>query len=83
MSDIRREMIMLSGLNCPTCAAKLERAVRATPGVLDAKVIFGAGSLNVEYDGAVVSYEAIAETASKMGLTVSARVPGSASRYAP
>ena len=80
MSDIRREMIMLSGLNCPTCAAKLERAVRATPGVTEAKVVFGAGSLNVEYDATVVPYERIAEVVSRMGMTVTARVPGSASR---
>jgi Cd2+/Zn2+-exporting ATPase len=80
MPDIRREMIMLSGLNCPTCAAKLEKAVQSTPGVTGAKVVFGVGSLNVEYDAAVVSYEKIAEVVSKMGMTVTARVPGSASR---
>ena len=80
MSDIRREMIMLSGLNCPTCAAKLEKAVQSTPGVNQAKVIFGAGSLNVEYDAAVTSYEKIAEVVSRMGMTVTARMPGSASR---
>jgi len=80
MSDIRREMIMLSGLNCPTCAAKLEKAVQSTPGVNQAKVVFGAGSLNVEYDATVVPYERIAEVVSRMGMTVTARVPGSASR---
>jgi copper chaperone CopZ len=80
MSDIRREMIMLSGLNCPTCAAKLEKAVQSTPGVTEAKVVFGAGSLNVEYDTTVVPYERIAEVVSRMGMTVTARVPGSASR---
>jgi Cd2+/Zn2+-exporting ATPase len=80
MSDIRREMIMLSGLNCPTCAAKLEKAVQSTPGVTKAKVIFGAGSLNVEYDAAVVSYEKISEVVSRMGLAVTARVPGSSQR---
>jgi hypothetical protein len=48
--------------------------------VNQAKVIFGAGSLNVEYDAAVVSYDKIAEVVSKMGLAVTARVPGSASR---
>ena len=80
MSDTRREMIMLSGLNCPTCAAKLEKAVQSTPGVTEAKVVFGAGSLNVEYDAAVVSYEKIAEVVSRMGMTVTARVPGSSQR---
>lgn len=80
MSDIRREMIMLSGLNCPTCAAKLEKAVQSTPGVTEAKVVFGAGSLNIEYDAAVVSYEKIADVVSRMGMAVTARVPGSTSR---
>jgi len=80
MSDIRREMIMLSGLNCPTCAAKLEKAVQSTPGVNQAKVVFGAGSLNVEYDAAIVSYEKIADIVSRMGMTVTTRMPGSASR---
>ena len=80
MSDIRREMIMLSGLNCPTCDAKLEKAVQSTPGVTEAKVVFGAGSLNVEYDATVVPYERIAEVVSRMGMTVTARVPRSASR---
>ena len=80
MSDIRREMIMLSGLNCPTCAAKLEKAVQSTPGVKQAKVVFGAGSLNVEYDAAIVSYEKIADIVSRMGMTVTTRMPGSASR---
>ncbi len=80
MSDIRREMIMLSGLNCPTCAAKLEKAVQSAPGVTEAKVVFGAGSLNVEYDAAVTSYEKISEVVSRMGMTVTARVPGPTSR---
>ncbi|HON41984.1 MAG TPA: cation transporter [Bacillota bacterium] len=80
MSDIRREMIILSGLNCPTCAAKLEKAVQSTPGVTEAKVVFGAGSLNVEYDAEVVSYEKIADVVSRMGMAVTARVPGSTSR---
>ncbi len=76
MSNIRREMIMLSGLNCPTCAAKLEKAVQSAPGVTEAKVVFGAGSLNVTYDAAVTSYERIAEVVSRMGMAVTARVPG-------
>ena len=79
MSDIRREMIMFSNLNCPTCAAKLETAVRALPGVASAKVVFGAASLDVEYDAGKVTYDRIADVASRMGLSVSARVPGTPS----
>ncbi len=76
MSDIRREMIMFSNLNCPTCASKLETAVRAMPGVSSAKVVFGAGSLDVQYDAAQLPYEKIADVAARMGLSVATRVPG-------
>ena len=72
MSNIRSEMIMLSNLNCPVCAAKLETAVRGTPGVSEAKVIFGAGSLNVTYDADAVSFEQM--WSCKVGLGVG-RVP--------
>lgn len=79
MSDIRREMIMFSNLNCPTCASKLETAVRAMPGVASAKVVFGAGSLDVQYDAEKLTYEKIADVASRMGLSVATRVPGAPS----
>ena len=47
---MKRQMIMLDGLSCPACAAKLEKALQRLPGVKSAKVSFGAGSLNVEYE---------------------------------
>ena len=43
-------MIVLENLNCPVCAAKIEKAAQNLPGMKEAKVSFGTGSLTVTYD---------------------------------
>ena len=43
--------LRLEGLDCADCAAKLEAAIRAVPGVQAAQLNFGAGLLNVTYSG--------------------------------
>ncbi|HHW98570.1 MAG TPA: hypothetical protein GX738_02930 [Firmicutes bacterium] len=73
------EMLMLSNLNCPTCAAKLEKAAQALPGMKSARVVFGAGSLNVEYDSTVLSQDKIRALCKQMGVDVVAVVPGRSS----
>jgi len=70
------EMLMLGNLNCPTCAAKLEKAAQALPGMKSARVVFGAGSLNVEYDPHILSQEKIRNLCRQMGVDVVAVVPG-------
>ncbi|CAA9552333.1 MAG: Lead, cadmium, zinc and mercury transporting ATPase; Copper-translocating P-type ATPase [uncultured Thermomicrobiales bacterium] len=43
----------VEGLDCPTCAAKIERAVGRVPGVGGSTVQIGGGALVVETDGTV------------------------------
>ncbi len=73
------EMMMLTNLNCPTCAAKLEKATQALPGMKSARVIFGAGSMNVEYDPNVLSQEKIRALCKQMGIGIATVVPGPSS----
>ena len=37
-------------LTCPSCVAKIEKALTALPGVQDAKVFFNTGRIEVEHD---------------------------------
>lgn len=74
-----RQMVMLQNLNCPNCAAKLEEAARKLPGMRTARVAFGAGTLNIEYDEGRLSEQAIRELVRQFGLEVAAILPGSTS----
>ncbi|WP_261903849.1 zinc/cadmium/mercury/lead-transporting ATPase [Vibrio fortis] len=41
---------LVSGMDCPACARKVEKAVSAIPGVVEAKVLFATEKLVVKYD---------------------------------
>lgn len=75
---MKRQMIMLANLNCPVCAAKLEKAAKALPGMKSAKVSFGTGALNVEYDEAALPESAIRDVARQLGLEVATVLAGRA-----
>ena len=42
--------LLITGMDCPDCAAKVEKAVKLMPGVINAAIVFPSGRLNVEYD---------------------------------
>lgn len=53
-------VLQVPGIDCPDCAAKIERAVRQLPGVIEANFAFAMGTLKIEYDpGRVVLPQAI------------------------
>ena len=50
--------ILRSGeLTCPSCVAKIEKALTAVNGVAAAKVFFNTGRIEVEHDTALASAE--------------------------
>lgn len=59
---MRRETLLLDNLNCPSCAAELERTLRRIPGVKKAELAFATGTLVLEYDDTQLSREQIAGT---------------------
>lgn len=67
---MRRQMLMLRKMNCPSCAGKLEKATRALPGMVAVSVSFGSGALHVQYDEAQVSEEQIRRVVRQLGLEV-------------
>lgn len=67
---MQRRMVMLKNLNCPSCAAKLEKATQHLDGVKTAKVAFAAGTLTVEFDEQHVKPEQIKEIVHQFGVEV-------------
>ncbi len=67
---MKRQMILMSNLHCPSCAAKLEKAAQKMTGMKTAKVAFGSGALNVEYDESALKEESIHAVVKQFGLEI-------------
>ncbi|HZK42700.1 MAG TPA: cation-translocating P-type ATPase [Syntrophomonadaceae bacterium] len=44
---VNTDMFIVSGVDCPTCSASIEKAVKRLPGVVEANLIFTNGRLDV------------------------------------
>ncbi|GMV37920.1 MAG: putative cation-transporting ATPase G [Fimbriimonadales bacterium] len=61
------ETLRLTGLDCPSCAEKVEKAVADLPGVNHASVSYTSKKLFVEYDSARIGAGGIAEAVRRAG----------------
>lgn len=71
---MKKETVLLANLNCPSCAADLQKALRNMNGVKRAEVAFATGSLELEYDEGVVHAGDIERTVESFGVSVAARL---------
>lgn len=72
--ELTRENILLSGLNCPSCAADLEKALKQLDGVDEAAVAFGTGTVEIAYDRTQLAPEQIDQVIGHFGLGVQGRL---------
>ena len=54
-------------LSCPSCISKIEKALKALPGVREATVHFTSGRIDIEHEPAQASAELLQETVRKVG----------------
>ena len=59
-------------LNCPSCVARIERALEALDGVNDARVLFTTGRIVVQHDPSRVSKDDLVKTVGRAGYTAKA-----------
>lgn len=57
-------------LTCPSCVAKIETALKALPGVEDAKVHFNTGRIEVLHDPLAASPTALVKVVEQAGYPV-------------
>jgi len=55
------------GLSCPSCVAKIEKAIKAIDGVINAKVFFNTGRIEVEHDPALVKSDNLVQVIRSVG----------------
>jgi Cu+-exporting ATPase len=60
----------IQGMTCASCVRRVERALRAVPGVQDATVNFATHQASVTHDASVATYDALAQAVRKAGYDV-------------
>ena len=61
------EKFRVDGMDCPSCAAKIETAVRQLPGTSDIAVNFATQILSVRLDAATTPPETVSQAVTKLG----------------
>jgi Cd2+/Zn2+-exporting ATPase len=76
-----RQQFRVGGMDCPSCAARIERHLRGVAGVTDAQVQFAAGRVTVTYAPDAVTPDDLAAALDRLGHPVEA--DAGADRSAP
>lgn len=64
---MKKTILRSQELTCPSCVAKIEKALKAVPGVSEAKVFFNTGRIEVQHDPAVVEDEKLVKAVQSVG----------------
>jgi len=67
---MKKTVIQLETLTCPSCIRKIEGTVSKQPGVETAAVKFNASKVEVTHDEGVFSSEALAQVITQLGYHV-------------
>lgn len=65
--NIVKSMLRAEGFSCPSCVAKIEKAVGRLDGVEDVKVHFASSRIEVDHDPEVVSVDDVVAAVAKVG----------------
>ncbi len=71
----KHETMPVKGMDCASCAASIEHAVKRLAGVLSVTVNYTFEKLKVEYDSTLISRTAIAGEVKKLGYRVESAAP--------
>ncbi|MDO9486965.1 MAG: heavy metal translocating P-type ATPase [Sphingomonadaceae bacterium] len=66
--------LMIEGMTCASCVGRIERAIRAVPGVADVSVNLATERAEVHFEEGSANAGAVAEAVSKAGYTVGSQM---------
>ncbi|HHW48186.1 MAG TPA: heavy-metal-associated domain-containing protein [Clostridiaceae bacterium] len=67
---MKTKIYQLETLTCPSCAAKIERAVKKIKGIEDVHVLFNASKVKATYDENLIDGSEIRNTIEGLGFEV-------------
>lgn len=62
-----KTLLRSTELSCPSCVAKIEKALKGLPGVTNAQVHFNTGRIEVEHDPQRVNADQLVKTVRATG----------------
>jgi copper chaperone CopZ len=62
-----KTLLRSQDLSCTSCVAKIEKALRNVDGVMDAKVHFNTGRIEIEHDPATAPTAKLVQTVRQVG----------------
>jgi len=68
---MKKTLLRSQELTCPSCIAKIEKAIKAIDGVADAKVYFSSGKIEVIHDPQKVQASQLIQAVKSVGYTAS------------
>ena len=66
-SDLSEAGLLITGMHCNKCVAKVEQAIRSVPGVQVSQVDLAAGNAVVKFDPKTATPQSVADAVSKAG----------------
>ncbi len=69
---MKKVMMKLDGLTCPSCLTKIKKSVASSAGTSNIKVLFNAGKVKFTLDNRQTSVEKIKDKIEKIGYEVKA-----------
>lgn len=64
---MKKTLLRSQELSCPSCVAKIETALKSLDGVVDAKVFFNTGKIEVQHDPERVKAEELVKAVRSVG----------------
>lgn len=65
-----REVLKVTGMHCPKCVARVEKACGALEGVEAVRADFEADTVELTYDGTVETLDAVKQAIAELDFTV-------------
>lgn len=59
--------LRIEGMDCPSCATRLEEVLQRTPGIKEAQVVFAAAKLRLSYDPQRLALEEVVDKVAALG----------------
>ncbi|WP_270648795.1 heavy-metal-associated domain-containing protein [Limosilactobacillus mucosae] len=67
---MKKVVLKLNDLSCPSCMSKIQKAVSQQPGVKDAVVMFNAGKVKAEVYEKLIAPEKLGSIVNQLGYQV-------------